>query len=326
MNRMESSRNLQAKLFRRTVKTGRLTAFLLLWGLVCFALRDPELLAVRIEESLALCVQQVIPVLFPVAAAGGLLTCFTAPPSFLCRPIGRLFRLSDASVGVLLISLVSGFPVGAMLASRLREARRIGQEEASRLACYTNNASAAFLTGCVGGRFFGDVKVGWILWLSSTAAALTVGVWMGRRAPHPAPDDGGARPLPTPAALAESLKATAIGMLNLTAFVVFFAVFCAFLDRSLTALLPAGDFSAYVQAGAAAFFEITGGLSEIAALSLVLPLRVGLAGAAVGFGGLSVFMQCMAAGKAVRGERLLKARLLIGLLSGIIGGLMSYIL
>ncbi|MBQ8288091.1 MAG: hypothetical protein IJX76_04885 [Clostridia bacterium] len=299
---------------------------LLLGGLVLFALRDADLLARTVSDALSLCVRQVIPVLFPIAAAGGLLTCFAAPPAFLCRPIGRLFRLSDASVGVLVIALVSGFPIGAMLASRLLEAGRIGREEASRLACYTNNASAAFLTGCVGARFFGDRRIGWMLWIASTAAALTVGILMARRTPHPAPNEAKDRTLPTPAALAQSLKATGQGMLNLTVFVVFFAVFRAFLDRALIALLPSGELSALVQAVTAAFFEITGGLAAVADLSLLLPLRMGLAGAAAGFGGISVFMQCMAAGSAVQGDRLLKARLVIGLLSGIFAVLLSFAL
>lgn len=306
-------------------KSGQV-CLLLLWGLILFALRDAELLAKTVSDALSLCVRQVIPVLFPIAAAGGLLTCFAAPPAFLCRPIGRLFRLSDASVGVLVIALVSGFPIGAMLASRLLEAGRIGREEASRLAAYTNNASAAFLTGCVGAGFFGDRRIGWILWISSTTAALLTGILMARRAPHPAPATREASPLPTPKRLAESLKATGQGMLNLTVFVVFFAVFCAFLEKSLMALLPSGELSALVQAVTASFFEITGGLAAVADLSLALPLRMGISGAAAGFGGLSVFLQCMAAGKAVQGTRLFRARLLIGVLSGIFAMLLCFAL
>lgn len=288
---------------------------LLLWGLILFALRDARLLVETVSDALSLCVRQVIPVLFPIAAAGGLLTCFAPPPRFICRPIGRLFRLSDASVGVLVISLVSGFPIGAMLASRLLEAGRIGKEEASRLAAYTNNASAAFLTGCVGERFFGDRRLGWILWIASTAAALTVGIGMARTAPRPAHAREQRCALPTSAALADSLKATGQGMLYLTVFVVFFAVFSTFFNQSLAALLPDGGWTAPLTAVLTAALEITGGLAAIADLSLSLPLRMGLAGAAVGFGGLSVFLQCMAAGRAAEGRRLLRARLRMALLS-----------
>lgn len=299
---------------------------LLLWGLILFALRDARLLAETVSDALSLCVRQVIPVLFPIAAAGGLLTCFAPPPRLICRPIGRLFRLSDASVGVLVIALVSGFPVGAMLASRLLEAGRIGREEASRLAAYTNNASAAFLTGCVGERFFSDRRLGWILWIASTAAALIVGIWMARSAPHPEPARERVCALPTPAELADSLKATGQGMLYLTVFVVFFAVFCAFFNESLAAFLPDGGWTTALTATLTAALEITGGLAAIADLTLSLPLRMGLAGAAAGFGGLSVFLQCMAAGRAAESGRLLRARLLMGLLSFFFAALLCFLL
>ena len=325
MNTCRPSR--KARYRRHSV--GGLIALLLLWGFVSFALRDAALLARTVQDALSLCIRQVIPVLFPIAAAGGLLTTLAPPPRFLCRPIGRLFRLSDASVGVLLIALVSGFPIGAMLASRLLESGRIGREEASRLAAYTNNASAAFLTGCVGADFFGSPRLGWILWIASTSSALLVGRWMARHAPRPAADRGSARPLPAPGELAQALKATGQGMLNLTAFVVFFAVFCAFWKQSLTALLPSGAIADYVSAITIATFEITGGLSAIARLSAPLSLRMALSGAAAGFGGLSVFLQCMAAGGALQmesaGKLLFTARLAIGILSGILSLLFALI-
>lgn len=326
MTRTDSPKSGVVRFRRRVGILGGQTALLLLWGLICFALCDGALLAKQGREALSLCIRQVIPVLFPIAAAGGLLTLFAPPPRILCRPIGGLFRLSDVSVGVLLIALVSGFPIGAMLASRLLEAGRIGREEASRLASYTNNASAAFLTGCVGAGFFGSARLGWILWIASTAAALIVGVWMARSTSPPVPTEEGEHPLPTPGELAQALKATGLGMLNLTAFVVFFAVFCAFLNRALSAILPSSDWSSLMQATVFAFFEITGGLSAIAELSLPLPLRMMLAGAAAGFGGLSVFMQCMAAGGAVQGRRLFTARLFIGGLSGILALLLTLLL
>ena len=298
-------------------------AFLLLWGFVWFALKDAELMVRTAKDALSLCITQVIPVLFPVAAAGGLLTCFATFPKWVCKPIGRLFRLSDASVGVLILSLIAGFPIGAMLASRLREAKRIGEEEASRLAAYTNNASAAFLTGCVGTDFFGDSKMGWILWGATTLSSLTVGIGMARRVFCSSEDVERMQEKPTGTRLAKSLAATGVGMVNLTAFVVFFFVFCAFLDRALFSLLPSGKTTETVRAIVSAGLEITGGLFAIASLSWTLPVRMALAGFACGWGGLSVLMQCIAAGKAVSGKRLLVARLQIALLTGTVSFLLS---
>ncbi len=309
---------------------------LLLWGFVLFCLRDAEATAKIAGEALRFCGRRLLPALFPMAAVGGLLTLFPMPLTFLVRPVGRLFRLSDGSVGVLFLSLLSGFPVGAMLAARLFAAGRIGREEADRLTCFTNNASAAFLVGCVGSGFFGDPLYGWILWGASVTAALTVGWIMGRGA-LPSLSTGKAdAPALSPADIAASLKATATGMLYLAAFVTFFAVLTAFLQSALAVLLPAGRPAEALAALLSAFFELTGGLSAIAALPISLVARLGLAGAATGFGGLSVYFQCVAAalpmasaataspapplpaGRAAVERRLLLARLAIAPLSGLL--------
>ncbi len=308
---------------RRFIRTGELILLLLLWGFVAFALADSYLLATAVEDALTLCVTRLIPTLFPIAAAGGLLTLFAPPPRRLCKPIGRFFHLSDESVGVLLISLISGFPIGAMLASRLREARRIGPEEASRLAAFTNNASAAFYVSFVGRGLFHSAAVGWLLWGASIAAALTVGRWMALGAPHPPHRPPEGHRMPSPGQCAASLKQTAKGMVYLCAFVVFFAVFSTFLRSALCYLLPAGSLRQGVIALLTAVFELTGGALAIAELSLPLWGRILLLSGAAGFGGLSVLMQCLAAGKAADGARLFPARLWTALLSALIAGTLA---
>ncbi len=298
---------------------------LLLWGFMCFGLRSPALFRVQAWEALVLCIRTVIPAVFPIAAAGGILTCMAPPPAFICRLPGRILSLSDESVGVLLISLVSGFPVGAMLASRLLEVGRIDREEASRLCCYTNNASAAFLVGTVGEGFFRSAKMGWILWLSSTLAALCVAITMGRRArarwmQNRLTRGDERRPenlFPTPGALARSVASTGLGMVRLSSFVVFFAVFCAFLEECLEFLLPDRILFRYMKAAWYAFFEITGGLRAVSSLPMPTALQMTFAGACTGFGGLSVFFQCMAAGNAPDALLLFGARVKIGILCGI---------
>lgn len=329
------------KLAGKREEGGRLSAWLqsvsgqglllLIWGFMWFGLFRPSLFRARAWDALVLCIRKVIPAVFPVAAAGGILTCMAPPPHWMCRPVGRILCLSDESVGVLLISLVSGFPVGAMLASRLLEVGRIDGEEAARLCCYTNNASAAFLVGTVGEGFFRSAGMGWILWLSSLLASLCVAIGMGRSACR----RGGKKivcrssatdRLPTPGALARSVASTGLGMLRLSAFVVFFAVFCAFGEEGLELLLPDTPLCRYVKAACYAFFEITGGLRSIAGLGLPMEVRMVLAGFATGFGGLSVYFQCMASGDAPDGALLFGARLKTALFCGIFSGIFALLL
>lgn len=312
------------RLCRWVQSVGGQGLLLLIWGFMLFGLHSPTLCHAHAWDALVLCIRRVIPTVFPIAAAGGILTCMAPPPRFLCRLPGRLFCLTDESVSVLLISMVSGFPVGAMLASRLLEVGKIDAREAARLCCYTNNASAAFLVGSVGGGFFGSRSLGWILWLSSTLSALCLAVWMGQRerrrygARERSEREGRDAPksLPTPGMLARSVANTGLGMLRLAAFVVFFAVFCTFLEECLEYLLPDRTLYRYLKTACYSFFEITGGLRSIAVLPLPLIVRMTIAGVATGFGGLSVFFQCMAAGDAPSAGALFCARLWMGLFGG----------
>lgn len=295
---------------------------LLMWGFMCFGLRAPTLFRAHAWDALVLCIRTVIPTVFPIAAAGGILTCMAPPPRYLCRLPARMLALSHESVGVLFISLVSGFPVGAMLSSRLLEVGKIDREEAARLCCYTNNASAAFLVGTVGEGFFGSARVGWILWLSCVTAALWVGVSMGRKARRrgacPRAENGrSVELLPTPGALARSVANTGMGMLRLSSFVVFFAVFCTFWEECLEFLLPDRILFRYVKAVCYCLFEITGGLRSVAGLSIPMLVKIAFAGIATGFGGLSVFFQCMASGDAPNALSLMGARVKMGILCGI---------
>ena len=306
---------------------------LLIWGFMCFGLYSPTLFRARAWDALVLCIRQVLPTVFPIAAAVGILTCMAPPPHLLCRPMGRLLRFSDESVGVLFISLVSGFPVGAMLASRLLEVGAIDREEAARLCCVSNNASAAFLVGTAGEGFFHRAKAGWILWISSTLAALCVAALMGRRRDKrggeicpPSCRRSDRDRLPTPGALARSVASTGMGMLKLSAFVVFFAVFCTFLEEGLELLLPDRPLYRYLKAGCYSFFEITGGLEALSHLPLSNWMCMTLAGVATGFGGLSVYFQCMASGDAPDSLLLFAARWKLALLCGIFSGIFTLLL
>ena len=144
---------------------------------------------------------------------------------------------------------------------------------------------------------------------------------MGAHAPAPLGQNGEARG--STISPADCIKSTALGMLYLTAFVSFFAVFGGFVRTVLAVWLPAGRWSDLFCAILSAFLEITGGVAQIASLSLPLIPRIGLAGLAVGWSGLSVILQCMAAGRAVYGRRLLRARGWIALLCGAYGILLA---
>lgn len=313
---------------------------LLLWCFTLFGLIAPSTVATAASEALVLCGTRLIPSLFPLAAAGSVLA--QASGSGRERRnntlLGRVFRwmgLSPASAICLLMGLFAGFPVGAIIASSLAESGRIDSEEASRLCCFTNNASAAFLVGSVGNGLFGDSRIGWLLWAAQSMAALTVGVMMGRRAVKRAAPSSVDRAVSVEAlphapvgwgTVSRAIASSAQGMLTLAAFVVFFSAFTAFLQAGIdaaTRMIGEGTaISPMMRAIVNGFFEISGGMVRAASSTIPTFPKILLASAITGWSGLSVYMQVLAAAKglseaqtAALPRRLVKAKAASALLS-----------
>ncbi len=306
----------------------------LLWCFTLFGLMKPSVVGRAAGDALILCGAKLIPSLFPLAAAGSILAgagVGTRMRALLGRAMGWL-GLSSASVVCLLMGLFAGFPVGAIIASSLAENGQIDSEEASRLCCFTNNASAAFLVGTVGSGLFGDVRIGWLLWLAQSLAALTVGALMGRRAAkgrRRTVGEGSSTEMSTAplgwGSISCAIAGSAQGMLSLAAFVTFFAAFTAFVSEgvhALTASLGIGGAPALIETAVGGLLEISGGMRSTAALQLPRFAKVLVASAVTGWSGLSVYMQVLAAAKglsdahtAALPKRLAKAKVASALLT-----------
>lgn len=309
---------------------------LLLWSFTLFGLLKPSVIGEAAAEGLRFCGTKLIPSLFPLAAAGSILAKVglgKRSGAVIGRILGWL-RISPVSAVCVLMGLFAGFPVGAIIASSLAESGQIDSEEASRLCCFTNNASAAFLVGAVGNGLFGDNRIGWLLWCAQSAAALTVGAIMGYRATKGgAHSSSGGRKALTHSipldwgAVSRAIASSALGMLSLAAFVVFFSALTAFIGegmKALSAQLGFGRAAMLTETAIGGFFEISGGLKRTAALALPKFTKVLLAAAVTGWSGLSVCMQVLASAKclseahvAALPRRLVKAKAASALLASV---------
>ena len=88
------------------------------------------------------------------------------------RPV---FRLSGKAAFVVAMGYTSGFPMGAVLTARLRQAGEITRVEGERLLAFTNNPSPGFMFGAVASGMLGKPTLGIILASSIYLANLLVG-------------------------------------------------------------------------------------------------------------------------------------------------------
>lgn len=259
--------------FRRLLTKWEPLLFLLGAG---FLLAFPKETSAYALEGVELCLRSVIPSLLPFFVLTALFRERAMPlrlGALLAPVFRRCFRLSGAGGSVLLLGLVSGYPVGAAAASALYRSGGCGKEEAQRLLIIANNCGPAFLLGILGGRVFGRAGPAFLLLAIHIAVTLWLAVLLGALpGPLPREEISEVSPVPLSAAFSSAVLQAGSSVLAVCAYVILFSVPVRFLPEipllrglaELTAGLTALEGFSPVNAAAAAFLLGWGGLSVCA--------------------------------------------------------------
>lgn len=285
-----------------------ITAAVLLTGGL---LRHPELAAAEARAGIMLCLQTVVPSLFPFFAASSLLLQLGG--------IGRaqqlfapfmvpLFHLPGSAAAPLLAGLCGGYPSGAKTTAELYEEGLLRREEAELCLGFTNNCGPAFFLSYIGTGVLGEERLGLWLYLIHAFSALLTGMLLCRMS--------GLRPCAAPLvprkteeknfprAFTAAVLSSFSAVLNICAFVVLFRAAAAILPTALGPLLGV--------------FELISGAA------LLSPGRTGfiLAAALTGWGGLCVHCQTLSVIGSLSPRWHWIGKALQGLLSGLLAALL----
>lgn len=154
-------------------RQGLAAAAALAFGVLVLAV--PEAAARGFAGGTALCLQSVLPALFPFFVVCELLTA-APPPAALLRPMQRVLGLESAEAArALLLSWVGGYAVCARLAGQLYGAGRVTRRDAALLQVLGCCSGPGFVIGCVGGALLGNVRLGVVLYAAQIGANLGAG-------------------------------------------------------------------------------------------------------------------------------------------------------
>ena len=143
-------------------RQGLAAAAALAFGVLVLAV--PEAATRGFAGGTALCLQSVLPALFPFFVVCELLTA-APPPAVLLRPMQRVLGLASAETArALLLSWVGGYAVCARLAGQLYGAGRITRRDAALLQVLGCCSGPGFVIGCVGGALLGNARLGVVLY------------------------------------------------------------------------------------------------------------------------------------------------------------------
>ena len=287
---------------------------------VCILLLSyPDAMAAGISRGLSICSAVIIPTLYPFMLLSGLLA--NAP---LCRRPGRvttavtrrLFGLPGCCGPAILLSLVGGYPAGAIAIAQLREREQITEEETRRMTAFCVNGGPGFVVSTVGAGLLGSLRAGMLLYAAQVMVSVGIGIVLGRG--HRQIRESANVPLPPKKPMAQVVSDTCASLLTMCGFVVLAAAGLTLaegcgLARGLAG--AAGINASAVSAVLAAVTEVSCGCIALADGGALTPLWLSLA---LSWGGLSVQGQLAAALPQVRiiGWRFWKWRLCHGILSG----------
>lgn len=293
-----------------------LVVIILILGIVTFP--NESILAAK--KGLSIWVNVLIPSLLPFIIGANLVVDLKVVDiiGYIINPITKfIFNVSGKSALVFVISTVSGYPVGAKLASELRSDSQISKFEAQRLVSFCSTSGPLFIVGAVATGMFKNPSLGYLMLICHYLGSISVGLFFRNYGKESLSYNGCSLKSNVLSTINERYKddrgffilfgnAVFNGvntLLTIGGFVIVFSVvFEIFSLFNLISLLSSilyiplsllGVTKELCQAFISGLFEITIGCDRISSvLSTPEVLRASLASFLIGFSGLSILAQC----------------------------------
>ena len=250
-----------------------------------------------VQGGVLLFASSVLPAMLPYFFFTKLLTgtgCVGALTDTVGRPLGKGYRLPPIVAYPFLMSLLSGYPVGARVLADLSEKGLIEREDAIRAASFSSTSGSMFVLGTVGGVILHDLAAGVVILVAHYLGAFLNGfLYRGKRG------ECGALPsLSFPRSenlLSDAMYESVISLGLVGGFIALTNLMGDMFFDVLRLCGVSGVFEGKVT-GALLYsaFEVTRGCVEFASLGASRVVTTTLSCLAVSFGGLSVILQSIA--------------------------------
>lgn len=298
-------------------------------GLLCYS----KAVSAAMTQALALCVQVLLPSLFPFFVLSSMFIStgvIQRLSTRLEKPFQWLFGLPGSFGAALLLGAAGGYPVGAKTIATLYQQGQCSKRDAEKALRFCNNAGPAFLISAVGASLLQDSGVGLKLYTVHLLSAFIIG-FINRKdtndVKYKSITSDNIQKTNFISLFLRSVTDAFSSFLNVSAFVLIFAVITTMLHQlpliDSVQSLPGGILWYGLLAG---FLELTSGVAcltqGVLPPSSLLPALSFLCG----WGGCSVQFQTISllhdAGLSCR--QYLKSKLLQGILAALITGMICF--
>lgn len=210
-----------------------LQAILIICGILALIFDSPTA-ASGARAGIGLCVQTVIPSLFPFFVLSAFLTGILQDLRFIGgHLICRAWNVPDGCESLIVISLVGGYPIGAKIVADAYAQNNITDGTYRHLISFCNNAGPAFIFG-ITSLFFRSPLIPWLLWILQILSAHAVAWVLGNPHVNAAKKSVAPRGNSYAAVMLQSLRSMAI----VCGWIVFFRVMISLLEKWLLKFFP----------------------------------------------------------------------------------------
>ena len=256
------------------------------------------------KEGVNLCIMTLIPSMFPFFIFSILLTGSLAGQTIrVLHPVSKLCGIPQGTESYLVMGLLGGYPVGAQNVITAFHQGVLSQEDARRMTVFCNNAGPAFLFGYLGTLFDNPIYP-WIIWGIHITSALIVGCIL---------PGGTVKPFRSltyrSISLSQALNQALKVMGQVCGWVILCRVLIGFLDRWLFWAIPEP-----ISIMLTGLLELSNGCSMLAKLPKD-SLRMVMASAFLGFGGICVLLQTFSIADSVAIPLYMPGKILQGCIS-----------
>lgn len=259
----------------------------------------PKIASDGAYNGINICLKSLIPSLFPFLALSLFLTDSGLSKILFKIPSLILSKISGLDKGLcdmFFLGMIGGYPSCAKNLSTLYKNKKLSPQNAEIMLNFCTNAGPSFLISAVGSKMFLSESVGAILFVSSVMSSFTLIFIYVRKIKTEKIAFTQAKKCSISNSLVNSVKGSCGAMCTICAFVILFSVFATFIPSA------ENEFS-LLRGAFIGIFEVTSGVM-ITAEDISL-LRVLVASALCGFGGLCVIFQICAifseAGLSIKG-------------------------
>lgn len=291
--------------YKTRIKT-IISIFLTIFAIYC-AIHYSKECSDGVTQGLELCMTVLVPSLFVfmvIASYSADSLLFTFLNKLLQKPVYLFFKLEKECAGVLILSLLGGYPVGAKCIATLYKSGNISKNQAQKLSLIAVCSGPGFVLNFVGNALLNNKLSGAILFISQLIGFFTVAFVFGRLI-KVKDENIDASSLNKKPSIVDAVSSASKATLNMCAMVVAFSALLNVLNSVFQSYEKLNDISALI-------LEITLACNK---LSTQYPLYI--ISFAIGFSGLCVHFQIFSILKEIEINKILFffARIIQGITS-----------